>query len=119
MRLRTLAWMAACALVCASVRTALVQFNQARQAEEMWTRGILPSIETEQRQAESAYRADELPLMSLLDVTPRLGEARLRSIEASTSLARAVVSLDQSVGRMCVGQDVAESQSVGGSVPPG
>jgi cobalt-zinc-cadmium efflux system outer membrane protein len=89
--------------VSSEVRTALVRLTQAQEAERVWTREILPSLETEQRQAESAYRVGELPLISLLDVTRRLGDARLRAVDASASLGRAAVTLDQSVGRICVG----------------
>jgi outer membrane protein, heavy metal efflux system len=57
--------------VSSDVRTAFVRFNQARQDEGVWTGDIVPSLETEQRQAEAAYRAGELPLLALLDESRR------------------------------------------------
>ena len=91
--------------VSTEVRTALIRFNQARQANDIWTRGIVPSLETEQGQAEAAYRAGELALITLLDVDRRLADARLRALDASASLARAAIALDQSVGRVCAGDE--------------
>jgi outer membrane protein, heavy metal efflux system len=87
--------------VSTEVRTALVRFTQAQRANDVWTRDIVPSLEMEQQQAEGAYRAGELALISLLDVNRRLGEARLRAVDASASLMRAAIALDQSVGRVC------------------
>ncbi len=87
--------------VSTEVRTALVRFNQARQANDIWTREIVPSLEAEQGQAEAAYRVGELALIALLDVNRRLADARLRALDASASLARAAIALDQSVGRVC------------------
>lgn len=89
--------------VSSEIRTALVRFDQAKQAQGLWSTEIVPSLEAEQRQAQGAYEAGELALLSLLDVTRRLGDARLRGVEAETSLRRAAVTLDQAVGRTCVG----------------
>ena len=64
---------AARAQVIVDVRSAGVRLGQAQQALEAWTTEIVPSLETEQRQAESAYQAGEIPLFNVLDVESPAG----------------------------------------------
>jgi outer membrane protein, heavy metal efflux system len=87
--------------VAAEVRTASIRVNQAQQAVQMWERDIVPSLEIEQRQAESAYKAGEVALLSLLDASRRLVQARTSQLEAAVNSERAGVLLDRSVGRAC------------------
>jgi cobalt-zinc-cadmium efflux system outer membrane protein len=89
--------------VSSEVRTAWVRFNQAQEARDIWEHDIVPSLEAEQRQAETAYQSGELALLSVLDVNRRLVDARLRALEAAVAVERASVTLDRSVGRLCVG----------------
>jgi len=67
----------------------------------MWATEIIPSIEIEQRQAESAYQAGEVALLTLLDSSRRLVQARIRHFAAEIDLQRAAVALDRTVGRAC------------------
>ena len=60
-----------------------------------------PSLEIEQRQAESAYQAGEIPLFSLLDVSRRLVDGRTRLLDAEADLQRATIALERSIGRSC------------------
>ena len=80
---------AARAQVIADVRSAGVRCDQAQQALDAWTDEIVPSLETEQRQAESAYKAGEIPLFNVLDVSRRLVEGRMRQLDAEADLFRA------------------------------
>lgn len=89
------------ARVTTEVRTAAVRFDQARQAMQIWSQEIVPSLQIEQRQAESAYEAGEVALITLLDSSRRLVQARVRTLEAEMALQRAAVALDRSVGRSC------------------
>jgi cobalt-zinc-cadmium efflux system outer membrane protein len=90
--------------VVAEVRTALIRYDQAQQAARIWEDEIVPSMELEQRQSESAYRAGEVALLSLLDVSRRLVEARIRRLEAGVDQQKAGVALERSVGHSCAGR---------------
>lgn len=87
--------------VATDVRSAAVRLNQAQHAMDIWAAEIVPSLGIEQRQAESAYRAGEIALLTLLDANRRLVQARLRQLDAEMDLQRAAVALDRSVGRAC------------------
>jgi cobalt-zinc-cadmium efflux system outer membrane protein len=90
--------------VAADVRSAGVRVQQAQQAIAAWRDDIVPSLEVEQRQAESAYQAGEVPLFSLLDVSRRLVDGRLQLLNAEADLQRATIALERSIGRACAGR---------------
>ena len=92
---------AARARVAAEVRSAAVRVNQARQALDAWTAEIVPSLETERRQAESAYEAGEVALFAVLDVSRRLVDSRMRQLDAEADLYRSRISLERALGRYC------------------
>ena len=92
---------AARAQVVVDVRSAGVRVTQAQQALEAWTGDIVPSLETEQRQAESAYNAGEVALLNVLDVSRRLVDARTRQLDAEADLYRARIALERAIGRYC------------------
>ncbi len=87
--------------VVTDVRSATVRLEQAEQAISAWRDEIVPSLETELRQAESAYQAGEIPLFSLLDVSRRLVDGRTRLLDAEMDLQRATIALERSIGRSC------------------
>ena len=94
-------YLAARTRVIAEVRSAAARAAQAGQAMDAWTRDIVPSLETEQRQAESAYNAGETALLNVLDVSRRLVDARMRQVDAEADLFRARIALDRAMGRYC------------------
>ena len=87
--------------VIADVRSASVRVRQAEQSIAAWRDEIVPSLEVEQRQAESAYQAGEIPLFALLDVSRRLVDGRMRLLDAESDLRRATIALERSMGRSC------------------
>ncbi len=89
------------AQVVADVRSAGVRVQQAQQAIGAWHDDIVPSLVTEQRQAEIAYQAGEIPLFTLLDVSRRLVDGRTRLLDAEADLQRATIALERSIGRPC------------------
>ena len=89
------------AQVVGDVRSATVRVQQAEQAISAWRSEIVPSLEVEQRQAESAYRAGEIPLFMLLDASRRLVDGRMRLLDAEADLQRATIALERSIGRSC------------------
>ena len=89
------------AQVVADVRSSSVRVRQAGQVIAAWRDEIVPSLEVEQRQAESAYQAGEIPLFALLDVSRRLVDGRTRLLDAEADLRRATIALERSMGRSC------------------
>ena len=89
------------AQVVSDVRSAAVRVQQAEQAISAWREEIVPSLEVEQRQAESAYQAGEIPLFMLLEVSRRLVDGRVRLLDAEADLQRATIALERSIGRSC------------------
>jgi cobalt-zinc-cadmium efflux system outer membrane protein len=89
------------AQVVAEVRGSTTRVQQAEQAISTWRDEIVPSLETEQRQAESAYQAGEIPLFTLLDVNRRLIDGRARLLDSEADLQRATIALERSIGRSC------------------
>jgi outer membrane protein, heavy metal efflux system len=89
------------AQVNVDVRTAAIRVRQAQAAFDAWRTDIVPSLEIEQRQAESAYQGGEAPLFTLLDVGRRLVDGRMRQLDAESALQKALVNLDRTIGRSC------------------
>ncbi len=87
--------------VVTEVRSAGVRVTQSQQALAAWTRDIVPSLEIEQRQAEGAYKAGEIPLLNVLDVGRRLIDGRMQQLNAEADLQRSRVALDRALGRYC------------------
>ena len=87
--------------VVSDVRSATVRVQQSEQAIAAWRDEIVPSLEIEQRQSESAYQAGEIPLFTLLDVSRRLVDGRTRLLDAEADLQRATIALERSIGRSC------------------
>jgi cobalt-zinc-cadmium efflux system outer membrane protein len=90
------------AQVVSDIRSAAVRVQQAEQAISAWREEIVPSLEVEQRQAEGAYQAGEIPLFMLLEVSRRLVDGRVRLLDAEADLQRATIALERSIGRSCV-----------------
>ena len=89
------------AQVVAEVRASATRVRQAEQSITAWRAEIVPSLEIEQRQAESAYQAGEIPLFALLDASRRLIEGRTRLLDSEGDLHRATIALERSIGRTC------------------
>jgi outer membrane protein, heavy metal efflux system len=87
--------------VMSDVRSATIRVRQSDQVIRAWRDEIVPSLQIEQRQAESAYQAGEIPLFALLEVSRRLVDGRTRLLDAETDLQRATIALERSMGRSC------------------
>jgi outer membrane protein, heavy metal efflux system len=94
-------YVAARAQVITDVRSAGARVTQAQEALDAWTTDIVPSLETEQRQAENAYEAGEIPLFNVLDVSRRLIDGRMRQLDAEGDLFRSRIALERAIGRYC------------------
>jgi outer membrane protein TolC len=87
--------------VTSDVRSAYLRLSETQRALVLWDQRIVPELEIERNQAETAYTAGEASLLSVLDVGRRLVDARVRRLEASIAFQQAAVGLDYSVGRSC------------------
>jgi cobalt-zinc-cadmium efflux system outer membrane protein len=94
-------YLAAQAQVTADVRSAAARVAQAQLALDAWTNEIVPSLETEQRQAEAAYQEGETALFTVLDVSRRLVDSRMRQADAETNLLRSRIAFERAIGRDC------------------
>lgn len=90
------------ARVSEELSIAVARLAKAREVVALWEGDIVESLDTERRQAERAYEAGELPLLSVLDTSRRLVSVRISGLEARADLLDAAVSLDQAVGRSCM-----------------
>lgn len=91
------------------VRSAFLRLSEAQVAVTLWEQRIVPELEIERNQAESAYAGGETSLLSVLDVSRRLVDARVQRLEARIAFQQAAVRLDFSVGRTCgVREEVRE-----------
>jgi outer membrane protein TolC len=67
----------------------------------LWEDDALGSVAVEQRQAQLAYAAGELQLLSVLDANRRFGTIRLGALDARRDVLVAAAALDQALGRSC------------------
>jgi cobalt-zinc-cadmium efflux system outer membrane protein len=83
------------------VHAALAMLDRARAVLSLWEDDALGSVAVEQRQAQLAYEAGELQLLSVLDANRRFATVRLGALDARRDLLVAAAALDQALGRSC------------------
>jgi cobalt-zinc-cadmium efflux system outer membrane protein len=83
------------------LRDAHEQLNAWRLTALAWHDDIRPRLERQARQTERAYVEGELSYLLVIDATRRLNDGRLREADAAADARRALVRLEQSVGRSC------------------
>jgi cobalt-zinc-cadmium efflux system outer membrane protein len=88
--------------VAAEVREAYAQLAQARESREQWRARVLPPLEDDIRSAERAYKTGDVSYLFVLETSRRLTDARLREAEMQAAAARALISLERSVGRRLI-----------------
>ena len=59
------------------------------------------SLATARQQAESLYAAGEISLLTLLETRQRLIDVEATRVDAMFGVNRAIVRLEQAVGRTC------------------
>ena len=74
---------------------------RAREVLALWQGGVAATLEAELRQAERAYEAGELPVLSVLDTARRVTAMRAGVVEAQAALLDAGVAVDRALGRSC------------------
>ena len=82
--------------------TATTRLSRAREVLALWQGGVASALETELRQAERAYEAGELPLLSVLDTARRVMTVRSGVVDAQAEVLGAGVAVDRALGRSCM-----------------
>lgn len=83
------------------VHAALAMLERARAVVSLWEDDALGAVSLEQRQAELAYKAGEVQLLTVLEANRRFGTIRLGALDARRDLLIAAAALDQAIGRSC------------------
>jgi outer membrane protein, heavy metal efflux system len=94
-------YLAVRATVAAGVQAALVGLDEARRAGEILGDDIGASITRARQQAQGLYTAGEISLLDLLETRRRLNDTEIMRLEASIAARRALVRLEEAVGRPC------------------
>jgi cobalt-zinc-cadmium efflux system outer membrane protein len=83
------------------LRDAHEQLAAWRSAATAWRDDIRPRLQRQAEQTERAYEEGELSYLLVIDASRRLNEGRIREADASADARRALVRLEQSIGRRC------------------
>ena len=94
-------YLAVRATVSAEVAAALVTLNEARTTARLLGDDIAASLARSLQQAEGLYTAGEISLLTLLQTRKRLSEVEATRVDAMFGVNRAIVRLEQAVGRTC------------------
>ena len=94
-------YLAVRAQVSSEIATALIGLTEAQDTARLLGGDVAASLAAAGQQAEGLYRAGEISLLALLDTRQRLIEVELTRIDATFGVNRAIVRLEQAVGRNC------------------
>ncbi len=89
------------AVVSAEVATALVGLTEARNVAVLLSDDAAVSVTRAREQADRLYAAGEISLLTLLQTRQRLIDLEAARVDATFGVDRAVVRLEQAVGRTC------------------
>jgi len=80
---------------------AYAQLQQSQQEMAAWRDQIRPRLERQTDQMQRAYEAGDVSYLNVLDASQRLNEGRRRETDARAVMRRAIIRLEQRVGRAC------------------
>jgi cobalt-zinc-cadmium efflux system outer membrane protein len=83
------------------LRDAHEQLAAWRTTASAWRSDIRPRLQRQAEQTQRAYEEGELSYLLVIDATRRLNDGRIREADAAADARRALVRLEQSVGRPC------------------
>jgi len=89
------------ALVSSEIATAMIGLKEAQDIERLLGGDVAASLTAARQQAEGLYTAGEISLLALLDTRQRLIEVEATRIDAMFGVNRAIVRLEQAIGRTC------------------
>jgi cobalt-zinc-cadmium efflux system outer membrane protein len=94
-------YLAVRATVMADVATAVAGLTEARSTAALLADDVAATLSTSRQQAERLYTAGEISLLDLLHTRQRLIDIEATRVEAAFGVNRAVVRLEQAIGRSC------------------
>jgi len=106
-------YLATRASVSAGVQTAYAALTAAHDTRRILETGT-QSLARDREQAQKLYDAGEISLMTLLETQQRVSDFEQTRLDAESAVSRAVVQLDEAVGRVC-----RAPQQATGPPPPG
>jgi outer membrane protein TolC len=83
------------------LRDAHEQLAAWRTTANAWQSDIRPRLQRQAEQTQRAYEEGELSYLLVIDAARRLNDGRIREADAAADARRALVRLEQSVGRPC------------------
>ena len=89
------------ASVAAEVGSATVALTEARNTARLLGDEVAASLSAARQQAERLYSAGEISLLDLLQTRQRLIDIEATRVDATFAVSRAVVKLEQAIGRTC------------------
>lgn len=89
------------ATVAAEIGAATVALAEARSTARLLSDDVAASLSTARQQAERLYTAGEISLLDLLQTRQRLIDIEATRVDAVFGVNRAIVRLEQAVGRSC------------------
>ena len=89
------------ATVAAEIAAATVALTEARNTARLLSDDVAASLSTARQQAERLYTAGEISLLELLQTRQRLIDIEATRVDAVFGVNRAIVRLEQAVGRSC------------------
>ncbi|HYN08814.1 MAG TPA: TolC family protein [Vicinamibacterales bacterium] len=89
------------ATVAAEIGAAMVTLTQARNTARLLSDDVAASLSAARQQAERLYSAGEISLLDLLLTRQRLIDIEATRVDAVFGVNRAIVRLEQAIGRTC------------------
>ena len=89
------------ATVATEIGAASVTLTEARNTARLLGEDVAASLSTARQQAERLYSAGEISLLDLLQTRQRLIDIEATRVDAVFGVNRAIVRLEQAVGRTC------------------
>jgi len=83
------------------VRDAHSALATSSAAAARWQSDVTPRLERQAGQTKRAYEAGEMSYLAVIESLRRLNEGRISELDAATATRRALIQLEQRIGRSC------------------
>lgn len=87
--------------IAAEVASATIALAEARAAARLLGDDVMTSLAAARRQSESLFKAGEISLLDMLQTRQRLIDIDTTRADAAFGVNRAIVQLEQAIGRTC------------------
>ncbi len=83
------------------VRDAHSALTASSAAAARWRTDVTPRLERQAGQTQRAYEAGEMSYLAVIEALRRLNDGRLNELDAAAATRRALIQLEQRIGRSC------------------